>query len=43
MFNLVSNAIRYGSEGKYLGVFLRTDEKNAYVDVVDQGQGIEKC
>ena len=43
LFNLVSNAIRYGSEGKYLGVFLRTDEKNAYVDVVDQGQGIEKC
>lgn len=43
LFNLVSNAVRYGSEGKYLGVFLRTDEKNAYVDVVDQGQGIEKC
>lgn len=43
LFNLVSNAIRYGFEGKYLGVFLRTDEKNAYVDVVDQGQGIEKC
>lgn len=42
LFNLVSNAVRYGSEGKYLGVFLRTDEKNAYVDVVDQGQGIEK-
>lgn len=43
LFNLVSNAIRYGSEGKYLGVFLRTDEKNAYVDIMDQGQGIEKC
>lgn len=43
LFNLVSNAIRYGSEGKYLGVFLRTDKKNAYVDIMDQGQGIEKC
>ena len=43
LFNLVSNAVRYGSEGKYLGVFLRTDEKNAYVDIMDQGQGIEKC
>ena len=23
MYNLISNAIRYGREGKYLGVFLR--------------------
>lgn len=42
MFNLVSNVIRYGSEGKYLGVFLRTDQKHVYVDVIDKGQGIEK-
>ncbi len=42
LFNLVSNGVRYGSEGKYLGVCLRTDEKNAYVDVVDRGQGIEE-
>ena len=42
LFNLVSNVVRYGSDGKYLGVFLRTDKKNVYVDVVDKGQGIEK-
>lgn len=42
LFNLVSNGVRYGSDGKYLGVCLRTDEKNAYVDVVDRGQGIEE-
>lgn len=40
--NLISNVIRYGSEGKYIGVILRTDEKYAYVDVIDKGQGIEK-
>ena len=42
LFNLVSNGVRYGSDGKNLGVCLRTDEKNAYVDVVDRGQGIEE-
>lgn len=42
LFNLVSNAVRYGSAGKYLGVILRTDEKYVCVDVTDHGQGIEK-
>lgn len=42
MFNLISNAIRYGSDGKYLGVFLREDLENVYIDVVDKGRGIEK-
>ena len=42
IFNLVSNANRYGADGKYLGLFLRMDEKNVYVDVVDKGQGIDK-
>lgn len=41
--NLVSNVIRYGSEGKYLGVFLRTDEQSAYIDVVDRGKGIDSA
>lgn len=41
--NLISNVLRYGSEGKYLGVFVRTDESNAYVDVVDKGCGIDKA
>lgn len=39
--NLISNVIRYGSEGKYLGLFLRTDERSVYIDVVDQGKGID--
>ena len=42
MFNLISNAIRYGSDGKYLGVFLRTDQVRIYIDIVDKGRGIEK-
>lgn len=39
--NLLSNAIRYGSDGRYLGVSLRTEEKAVYVDVTDRGKGIE--
>ena len=35
--NLISNVIRYGSEGRYLGVFLRSDERFIYVDVADKG------
>lgn len=41
--NLVSNVIRYGSAGKYLGVFLRTDGQSAYIDVVDKGKGIDSA
>lgn len=40
--NLISNAIRYGGEGKYLGLSLRQDKENVYVDVSDKGRGIEK-
>lgn len=39
--NLISNVIRYGAAGNYLGVFLKTDQKNVYVNVVDKGQGID--
>ena len=39
--NLISNVIRYGSEGKYLGIFLRTDGQLAYIDVADRGKGID--
>jgi len=42
IFNLISNVIRYGSDGKYLGIFLRTDKKSVYIDMVDKGQGIDK-
>lgn len=41
--NLISNVIRYGTDGKYLGLFLRTDEQSAYIDVVDQGKGIDSA
>ena len=40
LYNLLSNVIRYGSDGKYLGVFLRQDKGNVYIDVV--GKGIEQ-
>lgn len=42
LYNLLSNAIRYGMDGKYLGLFLRQDESCVYVDVVDKGKGIER-
>ncbi len=40
--NLLSNAIRYGSDGKYIGLFLREELDFVYIDVVDKGKGIEK-
>ena len=42
LFNLISNVVRYGSDGKYIGMFLRSDEKSIYIDVVDKGKGIER-
>lgn len=42
LFNLISNAIRYGAYGKYLGMVLRSDEKNAYIDIIDKGRGVPK-
>ena len=43
LFNLISNVVRYGSDGKYKGMFLRSDEKYIYIDVVDKGKGIERA
>ena len=43
LFNLISNAIRYGADGKYLGISLRDDDRNVYVDVTDKGKGIDKA
>lgn len=40
--NLISNAVRYGSDGKYLGLTLRESKEHAYIDIVDKGKGIEK-
>lgn len=42
LFNLISNVIHYGADGKYLGIRLRTDKKAAYIDVIDKGKGIDK-
>ena len=43
LFNLISNVVRYGSDGKYMGMFLRSDKKYIYIDVVDKGKGIDKA
>lgn len=40
--NLLSNAIRYGSDGKYVGFFLREKRDLVCIDVVDRGKGIER-
>lgn len=42
LFNLLSNAVRYGSDGKYLGIFLHEDQNSVSIDVTDKGKGIEK-
>ena len=40
--NLISNAVRYGGDGKYLGLSLRREEKYVYADVTDHGKGIDR-
>ncbi len=40
--NLISNAVKYGSEGKILGLSLRADEDSVYVEVWDKGRGINE-
>lgn len=40
--NLLSNAICYGSDGKYIGLFLWEEDDFVYIDVIDRGKGIEK-
>lgn len=42
ILNLISNAIRYGSDGKYFGLFIRYDEAKVSIDVIDKGKGIGK-
>ncbi|MFS0673462.1 ATP-binding protein [Ornithinibacillus sp. 179-J 7C1 HS] len=41
--NLISNAIRYGSDGKVLGLTLRQDEDNIAIDIWDKGKGISEA
>nr|WP_114497755.1 sensor histidine kinase [Fontibacillus phaseoli] len=38
--NLISNAIRYGSEGNVIGLTLRQEREQVCVDIWDQGKGI---
>ncbi len=38
--NLLSNAIRYGRDGRMLGLALRADKDSVYIDVTDKGKGI---
>lgn len=38
--NLISNAVRYGEAGHYLGLTLRREDNFVFVDVVDHGMGI---
>ncbi|MGF7046458.1 signal transduction histidine kinase [Paenibacillus sp. DS2015] len=40
--NLMDNALRYGTDGKVIGITLRNDESYVYMDVWDQGKGINE-
>lgn len=40
--NLISNVIRYGADGKYFGLYARSDERFVYIDIIDKGKGIDK-
>jgi len=42
MNNLISNAIKYGSDGKYIGLNLSYDDDFTYVEVWDKGKGIDE-
>lgn len=43
LFNLISNAVRYGADGKYLGIGLRDTGRDVLIDVADKGKGIDKA
>lgn len=38
--NLLSNALRYGQEGKEIGITVRRKAEQAFVDIWDKGKGI---
>jgi signal transduction histidine kinase len=40
--NLLSNAIRYGSDGQIIGLKLRKDDQYVWIDVWDRGKGISE-
>lgn len=41
--NLISNAVRYGGDGNYIGLTLRESGGCVYIDIADRGRGIEKA
>lgn len=41
--NLITNAIKYGNEGRVLGISLRSDEDYVYTEVWDKGKGISEA
>lgn len=40
--NLISNAIKYGEDGKLLGLSLRSDKDFVYIEIWDKGKGISE-
>ncbi|PWU69802.1 sensor histidine kinase [Gracilibacillus dipsosauri] len=40
--NLLTNAIRYGKDGKMVGIALEQDEDHVYLKVSDRGKGIKE-
>ena len=38
--NLLSNAVRYGAEGRYLGLSLTPADGKIHIEVIDRGRGI---
>ena len=42
LYNLISNVVRYGLDGRYLGLVLRSVKNDVYIDVIDKGKGREK-
>jgi signal transduction histidine kinase len=40
--NLISNAIRYGGEGRMLGLSVRADGEAVLIEVTDRGKGIQE-
>ncbi|MFJ7917940.1 MULTISPECIES: sensor histidine kinase [unclassified Lysinibacillus] len=40
--NLLSNAVAYGAAGNIIGLTVRNDDTNIFIDVWDRGQGIDE-
>lgn len=40
--NLISNAIKYGSDGKMIGLKVRTSDDHVYIEIIDKGKGISE-